>query len=101
MNDNELRKKIIVDLHFYRFNLAAAYRAPSVQDDLADAIDLTSVENIFDLITAERAKWEVEARIDELKQMWNKTQPDIIPFGSESTTDEAEYLSKRIKELEK
>lgn len=38
-------------------------------------------------------------RLDELKTMYNATQPDTIPQGAD-TTEEAEYMKKRIKELE-
>ena len=40
----------------------------------------------------------VEARIDELKQLWNSTQPDIVPDGVEAN-DMSEALHKRIEKL--
>lgn len=39
-----------------------------------------------------------EARIDELKQLWNSTQPDIVPEGVEAN-DMSEELHKRIEKL--
>jgi hypothetical protein len=41
----------------------------------------------------------VEARIDELKQLWNSTQPDIVPEGAKAN-DMSEQLHKRIAELQ-
>ena len=39
-----------------------------------------------------------QARIDELKQLWNSTQPDIVPDGVEAN-DMSEELHKRIEKL--
>ena len=39
-----------------------------------------------------------EARIDELKQRWNSTQPDIAPSGIPAN-DRSEELHKRIEKL--
>jgi len=39
-----------------------------------------------------------QARIDELKQLWNSTQSDIVPDGVEAN-DMSEALHKRIEKL--
>ena len=39
-----------------------------------------------------------QARIDELKQLWNSTQPDIVPDGIPAN-DMSEALHKRIEKL--
>lgn len=40
-----------------------------------------------------------ESRKDELKQLWNDTQPDIVPEGAKPN-DMSDRLHERIKELE-
>lgn len=54
----------------------------------------------FDIMEAKQAIQFIidEARIDELKQLWNNTQPDIVPDGVEAN-DMSEELHKRIAEL--
>jgi hypothetical protein len=39
-----------------------------------------------------------QARIDELEQLWNSTQPDIVPDGIPAN-DMSEALHKRIEKL--
>lgn len=39
------------------------------------------------------------ARVDELKQLWNDTQPDIVPEGAKAN-DMSERLHERIAELQ-
>ena len=54
----------------------------------------------FDIMEAKQAIQSLinEARIDELKQLWNNTQPDIVPDGVEAN-DMSEELHKRIEKL--
>ena len=54
----------------------------------------------FDIMEAKQAIQSLinEARIDELKQLWNSTQPDIVPDGVEAN-DMSEALHKRIEKL--
>jgi hypothetical protein len=42
----------------------------------------------------------IQAQIEELKLIWNKTQPDLVPEGWEPETEEGKYILKRIAELE-
>ena len=54
----------------------------------------------FDIMEAKQAIQSLinEARIDELKQLWNSTQSDIVPDGVEAN-DMSEALHKRIEKL--
>ena len=54
----------------------------------------------FDIMEAKQAIQFIidEARIDELKQLWNSTQPDIVPDGIPAN-DMSEALHKRIEKL--
>lgn len=54
----------------------------------------------FDIMEAKQAIQSLinEARIDELKQLWNSTQPDIVPDGIPAN-DMSEALHKRIEKL--
>lgn len=54
----------------------------------------------FDIMEAKQAIQSLinEARIDELKQLWNSTQSDIVPDGVEAN-DMSEELHKRIEKL--
>ena len=54
----------------------------------------------FDIMEAKQAIQSLinEARIDELKQLWNSTQPDIAPENAPAE-DMSEELHKRIAEL--
>ena len=54
----------------------------------------------FDIMEAKQAIQSLidEARIDELEQLWNSTQPDIVPDGVEAN-DMSEALHKRIEKL--
>ena len=54
----------------------------------------------FDIMEAKQAIQSLinEARIDELKQLWNNTQSDIVPDGVEAN-DMSEELHKRIEKL--
>jgi hypothetical protein len=54
----------------------------------------------FDIMEAKQAIQSLinEARIDELKQLWNSTQPDIVPDGVPAN-DMSEALHKRIEKL--
>ena len=42
-----------------------------------------------------------EARCDELKNIWNATQPDIVPSGWVPDTQEALMIYDRLKQLKK
>ena len=54
----------------------------------------------FDIMEAKQAIQFIidEARIDELKQLWNSTQSDIVPDGIPAN-DMSEALHKRIEKL--
>jgi len=54
----------------------------------------------FDIMEAKQAIQSLidEARIDELEQLWNSTQPDIVPDGIPAE-DMSEALHKRIEKL--
>ena len=54
----------------------------------------------FDIMEAKQAIQSLidEARIDELEQLWNSTQPDIVPDGIPAN-DMSEALHKRIEKL--
>ena len=54
----------------------------------------------FDIMEAKQAIQSLinEARIDELKQLWNSTQSDIVP-DSVPANDMSEELHKRIEKL--
>ena len=54
----------------------------------------------FDIMEAKQAIQSLidEARIDELEQLWNSTQPDIVPDGVPAN-DMSEALHKRIEKL--
>lgn len=58
--------------------------------------DDVAIDKIFDLIKEET----VRARIDELKRLWNSTQPDLVPQGAEPN-DMSDRLHERIKTLTK
>lgn len=57
--------------------------------------DDVAIDKIFDLIKEET----VRARIDELKRLWNSTQPDLVPQGAEPN-DMSEELHGRIPQLQ-
>ena len=50
---------------------------------------------ILNLITEETAK----ARLDELKQLWNSTQPDLVPQGVKPN-DMSDELHQRVNQLQ-
>ena len=54
----------------------------------------------FDIMEAKQAIQSLinEARIDELKQLWNSTQSDIVPDGIPAN-DMSEALHKRVEKL--
>lgn len=52
----------------------------------------------LDNIQRQHEKELVEARINELKQLWNNTQPDTMPEGVKPY-DMSDELHKRIAEL--
>ena len=54
----------------------------------------------FDIMEAKQAIQSLinEARIDELKQLWNSTQSYLVPDGVEAN-DMSEALHKRIEKL--
>lgn len=49
-------------------------------------------------ILQDRERAVKEARLDELKQLWNNTQPEIVPEGVVAH-DMSEALHKRMKKL--
>ena len=66
-----------------------------------------AIDEIMQLIkardTAHKKELElakIEARIDELRSLWNSTQPDIVPQGAQPN-DMSEQLHKRIAQLRK
>lgn len=60
--------------------------------------DWTLSNDIMDLIDQHTKTMCERARQDELKQLWNSTQPDIVPDGVEAN-DMSEELHKRIEKL--
>ena len=61
--------------------------------------DWTLSNDIMDLIDQHTKTMCERARQDELKQLWNSTQPDIVPSGIPAN-DMSEQLHKRIAELQ-
>ena len=61
--------------------------------------DWTLSNDIMDLIDQHTKTMCERARQDELKQLWNSTQPDIVPEGAKAN-DMSEQLHKRIAELQ-
>lgn len=53
------------------------------------------VKNILALIKEEAVK----ARLDELKQLWNSTQPDLVPQGVKPN-DMSDKLHQRVNQLQ-
>ena len=60
--------------------------------------DWTLSNDIMDLIDQHTKTMCERARQDELKQLWNSTQPDIVPDGIPAN-DMSEALHKRIEKL--
>lgn len=56
------------------------------------------LEDVTNLIDQHTKTMCERARQDELKQLWNSTQPDIVPDGVEAN-DMSEALHKRIEKL--
>ena len=85
MNDN-------LDAIFYNPDLTKTYN----QSGKPTGVVMTD----FDIMEAKQAIQSLinEARIDELKQLWNSTQSDIVPDGVEAN-DMSEALHKRIEKL--
>ena len=54
---------------------------------------------VMSIMKGDRDRAVREARLDELKQLWNSTQPDIVPEGAKAN-DMSEQLHKRIAELQ-
>ena len=61
-------------------------------------VDDDNMPEVLTLIEKDREKAVREARLDELKQLWNSTQSDIVPDGVEAN-DMSEALHKRIEKL--
>jgi hypothetical protein len=61
-------------------------------------IEVMDFDNLMQLIKEDRERAVREARIDELKQLWNSTQSDIVPDGIPAN-DMSEALHKRIEKL--
>ena len=53
---------------------------------------------VMSIMKGDRDRAVREARIDELEQLWNSTQPDIVPDGIPAN-DMSEALHKRIEKL--
>jgi len=53
---------------------------------------------VMSIMKGDRDRAVREARLDELKQLWNSTQPDIVPDGIPAN-DMSEALHKRIEKL--
>ena len=53
---------------------------------------------VMSIIKEDRERAVKEARLDELKQLWNNTQPEIVPEGVPAE-DMSEELHKRIAVL--
>lgn len=53
---------------------------------------------VMSIMKGDRDRAVREARLDELEQLWNSTQPDIVPDGVEAN-DMSEALHKRIEKL--
>jgi hypothetical protein len=94
MNDNELREAIE---NAVAKPIEAVAESGWPIEEFKEAIDA-----ILDLITAERAKWEVEARIDELE---NKLRVQFITSHWQRLCNEtnswAKYVDRRIAKLSK
>ena len=60
--------------------------------------DWTLSNDIMDLIDQHTKTMCERARQDELEQLWNSTQPDIVPDGIPAN-DMSEALHKRIEKL--
>ncbi len=61
------------------------------------------------LVLKERARKEIKAliqrevkkgRVEELKKLWNKTQPDIMPLGTPPSDLNGQVILDRLEELE-
>ena len=53
---------------------------------------------VMSIMKGDRDRAVREARLDELEQLWNSTQPDIVPDGIPAN-DMSEALHKRIEKL--
>ena len=53
---------------------------------------------VMSIMKGDRDRAVREARLDELKQLWNSTQSDIVPDGIPAN-DMSEALHKRIEKL--
>ena len=55
-------------------------------------------ELVWEAVLKDRERAVKEARLDELKQLWNNTQSEIVPEGVVAH-DMSEALHKRMKKL--
>ena len=61
-------------------------------------VDDDNMPEVLTLIEKDRERAVREARLDELKHLWNSTQSYIVPDGVEAN-DMSEALHKRIEKL--
>lgn len=68
-------------------------------DTELEQLNLTYAQ--IQIIKQREARMVAAARIDELKQLWNSTQPDIKPEGSDDYPIDPAIVKARILELQK
>lgn len=85
MNDETLKEQILTEFKQVHKLAPADYTE-----------NCTNV--VMSIMKGDRDRAVREARLDELKQLWNSTQPDIVPDGVEAN-DMSEALHKRIEKL--
>ena len=91
MDDKALREQVdeIVDKHRHFCTQADMFTGLS---------DVQTSHAIMQLILQDRERAVKEARLDELKQLWNNTQHSIVPEGAKAEDMSAE-LHNRIAQL--
>ena len=85
MNDETLKEQILTEFKQVHKLAPADYTE-----------NCTNV--VMSIMKGDRDRAVREARLDELKQLWNSTQSDIVPDGVEAN-DMSEALHKRIEKL--
>lgn len=85
MNDETLKEQILTEFKQVHKLAPADYTE-----------NCTNV--VMSIMKGDRDRAVREARLDELKQLWNSTQSDIVPDGIPAN-DMSEALHKRIEKL--
>ena len=59
-----------------------------------------SSQLIYDILIEAIQREVKKGRVEELKKLWNKTQPDIMPLGTPPSDLNGQVILDRLEELE-